>query len=492
MKQICLGTMLTLIYQSRRRNADKIKDICGGIFAAYGLNINDYNSGLPSHLKSGHDPAPGNLIAAARDMSIEEVTEGIRDYLMPLIHSDKHECLFRAIKDVLREDTTIADKTVVGLIPGYEKENILKHDSFHEAETLANIITYSIVSTENDKLKASIHEISIDFVESFLHSDERIYFISPQVDQDQISPLKRTLKDPMFDRVFLKATDFTVFGLDNPSRACVFYINPSNCKFRFTQMKEFIVNNIGSYVFSRAKVKRLVDLTRNPAAVGAQAMLKFITRYGANAETVLGEILLYVFLEQELDAPKIMSKIEIDEFNRNAVSKSDGIHLLSLDKSGRLFHQLVFGVSDIVGNLQIAIDRAFDKIVQIEVNSENELRMVDNTTQWTIYDPDATQYMVELMTPQRNGTYKPDMAFGAFLGYTIKLDKPEPDSQKYQTAVKEQLKKDIFDAQEYIIKKIQENGLGGYSFYFYTFPFNDAPNEKVSMIKEILSGGGIV
>ena len=492
MKQICLGTMVTLIYQSRRRNADKIKDICGGIFSAYGLDINNYNSGLPSHLKSGHDPVPGDLIAAARNMSIEEVAEGVEDYLLPLIHSAKHESLFRAIKAVLREDTTIADRTVVGLTPGYEKENILKHDSFHEAETLANIITYSIVSIENDKLKASIREISTDFVESYLHSDEGIYFISPQMDQDQISPLKRTLKDPMFDRIFLKATDFTVAGLDNPSRACVFYIDPSNCKFRFRQMKEFIVNNIGSYVFSRAQVKRLVDRTKNPAAVGAQAMLKFIRTYGANAETVLGEILLYVFMEQELDAPKIMSKIEIDEFNRNAVSKSDGVHLLSLDKSGQPFHQLVFGAADIVGNLQAAIDRAFEKIIQIEANSEIELRMVDNTTQWTIYDPDATKYMVELMTPQRNGTYKPDMAFGAFLGYTVKLDKPEPDSQKYRTAVKEQLKKDIVDAQEHIIKKIQENGLSGYCFYFYTFPFNDAPNEKVSIIQELLSGGGIV
>ena len=36
-------------------------------------------------------------------------------------------------------------------------------------------------------------------------------------------------------------------------------------------------------------------------------------------------------------------------------------------------------------------------------------------------------YMVELMSPQRGGTYKSDMAFGAFLGYTVKLDKPETD-----------------------------------------------------------------
>lgn len=155
-----------------------------------------------------------------------------------------------------------------------------------------------------------------------------------------------------------------------------------------------------------------------------------------SSETVLGEILLYVFLEQELDAPKIMSKIEIDEANRNVVSKSDGVHLLSIDKSGQPFHQLVFGASDIVGDLTLAVDRAFEKIISIEQNTDQELRMVDNTTQWTIYDPDATQYMVDLMKPHRDGSHGPDMAFGAFLGYTIKLDKPETDSQKYRIAVK--------------------------------------------------------
>ena len=196
-------------------------------------------------------------------------------------------------------------------------------------------------------------------------------------------------------------------------------------------------------------------------------------------------------MEQELDAPKIMSKVEIDETNRNAVSKSDGVHLLSINKSGQPFHQLVFGASDIVGDLQLAIDRAFEKIISVEANQDTELRMVDNTTQWTIYDPEATQYMVELMTPQRNGSYKPDMAFGAFLGYTIRLDNPETDSQKYRIAVKEQLKKDIANVQPYIVKKIQNNGLSGYSFYFYLLPFNDASSEKTSIIQELLSGGGI-
>lgn len=491
MKQICLGTMITLIYQSRARSADTIKSVCGGIFAAFGLDINNYNKELPSHLKSGHDSVPVELISIARSKNIDEIADGIEHHLFPLLHNDKHECLFLAIKEVIREDTTISGDAILGKMVGYEKDNILKHDSFYEAMTLANILSYAITQTENDKYKISIREIDKNFVDGFKDSKEEIFFLSPQVVNDEVSPLKRTLKDPMFEHVFCRATDITISSLSNPTTASVFYIDPSNCKFRFNGLKDFIVNNIGSYVFSRAQIKRIVDRTKNEAAVGAQAMLKFMKTYGAKAETVLGEILLYIFMEQELDAPKIMSKIEINESNRNAVSKSDGVHLLSIDKSGQPFHQLVFGASDIVGDLNVAIDRAFEKILSVEANQDNELRMIDNTTQWTIYDEETTKYMVEVMTPQRTGSYKPDMAFGAFLGYTIKLDNPETDSQKYREAVKEQLKKDIENAQPYIIKKIQDNRLVGYSFYFYLLPFNDASNEKTSIIEELLSGGGI-
>lgn len=78
-----------------------------------------------------------------------------------MIHQDKHECLFLAIKDVLREDMSISDITLVGVTPGYEKNSILNQDSLYEAMTLANIITYAITQTENDKLTDEDIDIEI-------------------------------------------------------------------------------------------------------------------------------------------------------------------------------------------------------------------------------------------------------------------------------------------------------------------------------------------
>lgn len=44
MKRICLGTMITPLYQSRMRSADTIKSVYGGIFAAFGLNIDNFST----------------------------------------------------------------------------------------------------------------------------------------------------------------------------------------------------------------------------------------------------------------------------------------------------------------------------------------------------------------------------------------------------------------------------------------------------------------
>ena len=490
MKKICLGTMINLLYQARTRKSDQVRDVCRRIFAVFNCSIDSYAKELPSHLKSGHDPVPKDLVDNARDMDEEDVNQGVKKHVLEGIATNKREAIVRAIKDILNDDTDMLPSTTVGYV-GFEKEAITGHDTFEESALMASVLKYAI-SCDNVALKASIKEISTDYVDGFIDKEPRIFFEDPGLEQDDISPLKRTLKDSWFDRIFKKATDIKVPGMANPTTASVYSIEPVNCKFRFGELKSFIVSNIGSYVYSRANVLRIKGITKSDTAIGSNAMLKFINTYDSSAKTVLGEILLYVFLEQALDAPKIMTKLEIDGLNGGLISKSDGVHLLREEISGQPFHQLVFGASDIDGRLDQAVDRAFEKIIEIEDNYDNELKIVDNTCQWTIYDPDATKFMVELMKPNRDGSYKPDMAFGAFLGYTIDVQPPERDSIKYKMAVQDQLKKDIAAVQPYIVKQIIDNDLDGHSFYFYVFPFNDAPNEKESIIKEILSGGGVI
>ena len=136
-------------------------------------------------------------------------------------------------------------------------------------------------------------------------------------------------------------------------------------------------------MFSRARVERYDK--RPVGALGTQALIQFQKVYGAAADTVLGELMLYVFLEEGLDAPKIMSKIEFSQHGGIA-SRSDGIHLIATTEFGRPFNQLVFGASNIEGKLEQAVDRAFERILKIEENTDIEFSIVENTAYNLVFD----------------------------------------------------------------------------------------------------------
>lgn len=485
MKRLCFGTLMKILYQARNQKVTN-NTLCDAILSSYSQTSASYDGSLPGHLKSGHDNVPPDVIDAVRNTSFEEAEEVFRTRVVTLIKDSKRESVVRAIKNVLCEDLTIQDHTVVGYIEGYEKINITTSSTFNLSTLLASVFYYAIIEVKNQECKVAIKEIDNKYVESFDASSEPIFLENTKMEIQ--TPLSKTLHDPIFDRVFDNISSVTISGLSNPSNVKIYGVDINNCKFKFRALKEYLVDNIGSYVFSRTKTNRYTSSGKS-ASIGSQALIRFMQAYGTCADTVLGEMLLYVFMEQELNAPKIMSKIEIDDLGGQICSKSDGVHLLPIYNNGQLFHQLVFGASDIVGDLTASIDRAFDKIIAIERNCDAELKMVENTTHSNIYDIDTTNYMVDILIPKKSSIPKPDMAYGVFLGYTLSLGYNETDNNKYRSAVKTQMQNDIISLQPYIEKKIRDNGLSGYNFHLYIVPFNDAPTEKNSIISEMLSGG---
>lgn len=208
---------ISVLYQAKARKADQVRDVCRRIFAAFNCNIDGYDKALPSHLKSGHDPVPKDLVDSARDMDEEDVNQGVKKHILEGIATDKREAIIRAIKDILEDDTDMLPSTTVGYV-GFEKEAIISHDVFEESAIMASVLKYS-VSCDNVALKESIKEIPKDYVDSFVGKGQKIIFVNPELEQDDVSPLKRTLKDPWFDRIFNKAIDINVPRMTTPTTA---------------------------------------------------------------------------------------------------------------------------------------------------------------------------------------------------------------------------------------------------------------------------------
>lgn len=487
MKKLCFGTLLNLIYQARGQNVT-YKSICDAVFSVYGCDdTTNRDKSLPPHLKSGHDNVPPDVVNAARGMSYEEAVSGFEDLVVGLIADANAKQFIYAVKAVLREDD-ISDDTIIGNVQGFEKKSILDADKFIMAPLLACLFKYAIVDVSNTDCVSNLKDFEKNYLTS-VDSSQQI-FIDPlpsadEPEEDESSPLQRTINDGTFNNTFKKVSSVVVAGITHPSTANIYCADPNNGKMRFNKIKEFLADNIGTYVFSRSKIDSFKG--RPVGAIGTQALIEFKKAYGTNADTILGELMLYVFLEQELNAPKIMSKIEFSQ-HTGLASKSDGIHLLATTEHGRPFNQLVFGASNIDGDLNAAVDRAFDRIVSIEQNADSEFKTIENTAYGLMFDNNTIEYLRDVMIPRKQFQYKPDMAFGLFLGYTLKIDPPVTDSALYRTAAEEQLKRDIASAKDYIAGVIKQRKLEGYTFYCYILPFNDAPTEKTNLIDEILEG----
>lgn len=490
MKRLCFGTLLNLIYQARSQGVT-YKNICENVFEAFGAaGCENRDGSLPSHLKSGHDNVPTDVIDSARDSNYEDVVDCFEESVSPLVTEEKKKDFIFAIRTILEEDP-VEEDVPLGYNSDFTKREILERNKFKFSPLLASLFYYTIVNVSNYNCQESLKSFEKDYL-SMVNVKGQI-FIDPlhnRVDEvDDSIPLKKTLDDPRFGQSFKKIGSVRINEMTHPSTADIYCVDVRNTKLSFSKAKTYLIENIGTYVFSRSKVNRFSDMHSPASALGVQALLTFQKAYGANAEAMLGELLLYVFLEQELNAPKILSKVEFKQQAGGIQSKSDGVHLLMTQEFGRPFNQLVFGASNIEGDLLSAADRAIERITDIEANADLEFSMVENTSQHFVFDDATNEYIRDIMIPRKSYTSKPDMAFGLFLGYTLKLDKPEMDPALFRKAADEQLHSDIEKLKEHLRQKIQEKGLQGYSLYCYVLPFNDAPSERTGLIDEMLEGG---
>lgn len=176
-----------------------------------------------------------------------------------------------------------------------------------------------------------------------------------------------TLRGDTFASTFTEVAHSNTLGLRNDEQLRLFHLSVQNNRFDHTALVKFLKRNVGRYVFSRAEYegyKQRDDLE--------EVALDAVNRMRSQQDGMgLGEILLYVLLEQILEAPKVLSKIELNQAQGKIRSQCDAIHLLTPDGQ-RTTSSIVFGTSSVVGNIGDAITAAFDRVVDIEQNRSDE------------------------------------------------------------------------------------------------------------------------
>jgi hypothetical protein len=216
-----------------------------------------------------------------------------------------------------------------------------------------------------------------------------------------------------------------------------------------------------------------------------QQALKFLKDNGGLSQlnNELGNMIIYVMLEELLDAPKVFYQIEIA--TNGTLTNGGGIHILDL-KSDTENRKIIFSKSSLAGNLNDAIDKAFETVVKAKDADVKTLSLFEPTILEKYNDAsDATKaYLTSILIPNKRDKEKEvDNAFGIFLGYDIGLGAGFSISDAEAKMVA-----DIQACVPHIQNKITELGLSNYPFYFYVIPFNNIDSDKNTIMTSV--GGG--
>ena len=176
--------------------------------------------------------------------------------------------------------------------------------------------------------------------------------------------------------------------------------------------------------------------------------------------------MLYIFLEQVLIAPKLMSKVEIGNHGGFMTSESSCIHLLTANDTVP-FSQVVLGTSMINGDLQAAIDAAFADAQKLKDRKKDERRFVESNIFAASFPTKIYDQLEAIILPSETGSQKPATAFGMFVGYSLNGVSANGKSvNEYQGDVLEQVRNDIQSNVSFIESKITQYGLDGYSIHY--------------------------
>ena len=163
----------------------------------------------------------------------------------------------------------------------------------------------------------------------------------------------------------------------------LFHVNVRSSQFDYRALCNLLTANVGGYVFSRA------------------------------------QMLLYTFLEHVLEAPKVLSKFELENLSGQQRSNADAIHILPAGTSGATTY-IVLGAAYVEANLHDSIHTAISRIRQIRNDEELECQIVDSTALDKEFSTRDAKMLSRLIIPSKVSQDK-EICYAMFIGYSLGL-----------------------------------------------------------------------
>lgn len=118
----------------------------------------------------------GNVISKAQAADKHTVAQYFKKNIVPLLDPNKTKLAVLAIRELIRDDETIDEETIVDLVGYTTKKALLTRNEFNLASFLAGVFLYVVISVNNKCGKLSISKVNEDFVLGFVSQKDSISF----------------------------------------------------------------------------------------------------------------------------------------------------------------------------------------------------------------------------------------------------------------------------------------------------------------------------
>lgn len=211
----------------------------------------------------------------------------------------------------------------------------------------------------------------------------------------------------------------------------------------------------------------------------------------------LGELMLFSFLEADLKAPKIATKMELKTNPNMYFNGADGVHFLKISDQN---YQLIFGESKVYSDLMKGISAALTSIKQFKDNTIKddvsgaprgitfERGLINAHLLQETFSEEERAFVKSLTYPQARNPYFVDTAFAVFVLYNVEIipKKKKLGNTEFRNWLFNSLKTTINDNIEEIYAKISRRNLDGHNFYFYLVPFDNLDSTQEEVLKGAL------
>ena len=211
----------------------------------------------------------------------------------------------------------------------------------------------------------------------------------------------------------------------------------------------------------------------------------------------LGELLLFCFLEGHLEAPKILTKLELKTSNNLYVNGSDGVHLKKISDKR---YQLIFGESKTYQDLSNAFNNAFKSISEFknELNINGEAKsgisfekgLISSNVESGIFDETDEDILNVLLYPEDkpNTNIALDDAFSIFVGYEIDISEEQKkySNDEFPVKIEEKIVTQLEGYNSKIYQLIEKYKLLGHTFYIFIMPFTNIDENRKKILRKVL------